>query len=96
MPPLTTDLLPAALAAQLTPEQLQTLAETERDKRLAVLATALGLTEPVALTTLASAAGVDIASNLEPDPESRGLLPARLVHDMRGEAGGMRSEAVPP
>ena len=30
---------------------------------------------------LAAAAGLDVASNLETDPEARGLLPARLVHE---------------
>ena len=73
--------LPAALAARLDDAQRQALLEAPREKRLAVLGAALGLTEPEALTTLAAAAGLDTASNLEPDPAARGLLPARLVHD---------------
>ncbi len=73
--------LPAALAARLDEAQRQDLLEAPREKRLAVLAAALGLTEPEALTTLASAAGLATASNLEPDPAARALLPARLVHD---------------
>jgi len=73
--------LPAALAARLNDNQRQALLEAPRDRRLAVLATALALTEPDALTALAAASGLDIASNLEPDPGARGLLPARLVHD---------------
>ena len=74
-------LVPASVAAQLDDAQLQTLAETERDKRLLTLATALNLSEAAALTKLADAAGLAIASNLEADPAARALLPARLVHD---------------
>jgi Type II secretory pathway, ATPase PulE/Tfp pilus assembly pathway, ATPase PilB len=82
MPPLATDtLLPPTLAARLDEAQLQAVAEAPRDKRLAVLAAALGIAEPAALPILAEAAGLSIASNLEPDTESRALLPARLVHD---------------
>jgi type II secretory ATPase GspE/PulE/Tfp pilus assembly ATPase PilB-like protein len=73
--------LPAALAARLDDARRQALLEAPREKRLAVLAGALGLTEPEALATLAAAAGLDTASNLEPDPAARGLLPGRLVHD---------------
>ena len=73
--------LPAALAARLDEAQRQALLEAPREKRLAVLAAALSLSEPETLTTLATAAGLDTASNLEPDPAARGLLPARLVHD---------------
>jgi len=88
--------LPAVLAARLNDHQRQALLEAPRDRRLAVLATALALAEPDALTALAAAAGLDVASNLEPDPGARGLLPARLVHDFQiipirfpeaGEAG---------
>ncbi len=81
MPPSATENLPSSLAARLDESQLQALAEAPRDKRLAVLAAALGVTEPAALPILAEAAGLSIASNLEPDTESRALLPARLVHD---------------
>ncbi len=81
MPPSTTENLPSSLAARLDESQLQALAEASRDKRLAVLAAALGIAEPAALPILAEAAGLSIASNLEPDTESRALLPARLVHD---------------
>jgi len=73
--------LPESLAARLTEEQRQAVAEAPREKRLAVLATALRLAEPEALAGLAGAAGLDIATNLEPDLAARGLLPARLVHD---------------
>ncbi|HWL15658.1 MAG TPA: GspE/PulE family protein [Opitutus sp.] len=74
-------LVPASVAAQLDDAQLQTLAETERDKRLLALATALNLSEAAALTQLADTARLQIASNLEADPAARALLPARLVHD---------------
>ena len=73
--------LPESLAARLTEEQRQAVAESPREKRLATLAAALKLSEPEALTGLAGAAGLDIATNLEPDLAARGLLPARLVHD---------------
>ncbi len=73
--------LPAALAARLTDASRQALLEAPRERRLATLAAALALAEPDALTALAAAAGLDVASNLEPDPGARGLLPGRLVHD---------------
>jgi type II secretory ATPase GspE/PulE/Tfp pilus assembly ATPase PilB-like protein len=73
--------LPDSLAARLTDEQRQAIAESSREKRLATLAAALKLAEAEALPLLAGAAGLDIASNLEPDLAARGLLPARLVHD---------------
>ncbi|HND61413.1 MAG TPA: GspE/PulE family protein [Opitutaceae bacterium] len=73
--------LPPSLAARLSPEQTQAVLEAPREKRLAALAAALGLAEPDALAATAEAAGLDVASNLEPDPGARGLLPARLVHD---------------
>ncbi|MBS0630694.1 MAG: type II/IV secretion system protein [Verrucomicrobia bacterium] len=81
MSALTPDLLPAAIRARLTDEQLQAVAETMREKRLSVLAAALQLSEADMLTQLAEAAGLGIAANLETDPAARGLLPARLVHD---------------
>jgi general secretion pathway protein E len=76
-----TDSLPASLAGRLTEEQRQAVAEAPRDKRLEALTLALGQPEPETLALLASAAGLDIALNLEPDPDARGVLPARLVHD---------------
>ena len=73
--------LPSTLSDRLNSEQQQAVAEAPRAGRLLVLATGLGVAEDVALNTLATAVGLDIASNLEPDPGARGLLPARLVHD---------------
>jgi type II secretory ATPase GspE/PulE/Tfp pilus assembly ATPase PilB-like protein len=75
------DSLPASLAARLSAEQLQAVQEANRATRLAVLATVLGLTEPDALAAVAAASGLPVALNLETDPNARGLLPARLVHD---------------
>ncbi len=81
MPALTTEAIPASLLAKLDEAHLQALLESPREKRLVALAAGLGLIEAAALTALADAAGLSIAANLEADPASRGLLPARLVHD---------------
>src|SRR5262245_6446283 len=77
----STDSLPASISSRLKDEQHQALAEATRDKRLDVLAKAFGVTEQEALSQLAQAAGLDVATNLETDPGARGLLPARLVYD---------------
>ena len=77
------DALPPALAARLTDEQRQAVNDAPRGGRVAVLATALGLAEGDALAALAAAANLDIALNLETDPDARGVLPARLVHDFQ-------------
>jgi type II secretory ATPase GspE/PulE/Tfp pilus assembly ATPase PilB-like protein len=76
-------LLPDALAARLTAEQRQAIVEAPREKRLETLAAALARPEAEVLVHLATAAGLDVASNLETDPDSRGLLPARLVHEFQ-------------
>jgi general secretion pathway protein E len=81
MPALVNDTLPAAIAGRLTDEQRQALAEASREKRLEVLTAALSLPESDTLKLLADAAGIDIALNLETDPDARGILPARLVYD---------------
>ncbi|HVS52672.1 MAG TPA: GspE/PulE family protein [Opitutaceae bacterium] len=81
MTTLDHELLPASLASLLTDEQRQAVAEAPREKRLDALAVALARPEPEVLARLAAAAGLDVASNLETDPEARGLLPARLVHE---------------
>jgi general secretion pathway protein E len=78
---LETETLPPALAGLLNDEQRQALNEAPREKRLETLAAALGRPEGEVLSRLATAAGFDVASNLETDPEARGLLPARLVHE---------------
>ncbi len=78
---LLPDLVPSSLAARLTDEQRQAIAEAPRGLRLEALAKALGLGEPETLKTLATAAGLATATNLVTDPDARGVLPARLVHD---------------
>jgi type II secretory ATPase GspE/PulE/Tfp pilus assembly ATPase PilB-like protein len=83
MSALVEDNLPAALASRLSDEQRQALAAAPRGERMAVLAGALGLSEADALAAVAKAAGLDVAVNLETDPDARGLLPARLVHDFQ-------------
>src|SRR5438128_7576232 len=101
MTTLETETLPPSLAGALTDEQRQAVAEAPREKKLEVLAAALARPEAEVLAKLATAAGLDIASNLETDPEARGLLPARLVHEYQiipiryqnAEAGGQRPEA---
>ena len=75
------EILPASLAERLTDEQRQAVAEAPREKRLELLAAALARPEPEVLEKLAAAAGLTLASNLETDPDARGLLPARLVHE---------------
>ena len=81
MPALEQETLPASLAGLLTEEQRQSVVEAAREKRLEALALALARPEPEVLEKLAAAAGLDVASNLETDPDARGLLPARLVHE---------------
>ncbi len=76
-------LLPAALASRLSDEQRQAVFEAPREKRLEVLAAALARPEPEILAHLATAASLNVASNLETDPDARGLLPARLVHEFQ-------------
>jgi type II secretory ATPase GspE/PulE/Tfp pilus assembly ATPase PilB-like protein len=78
---LPQEILPATLAGRLTDEQKQAVLEAARGQRVAALAAALGLTEPDALTLLAEATGLDIASDIHPDRAALGLMPARLVHD---------------
>ena len=74
-------LLPFAWAERISDAQRQAIAEASRDQRIKLLASALALDESKTLVALAAASGFDVASNLEADPESLGLLPARLVHD---------------
>ena len=78
---LEQETLPAAIAGLLTDEQRQAMIEAPREKRLEALAAALGRPEAEVLAKLAAAARLDVASNLETDPDARGVLPARLVHE---------------
>jgi len=67
--------LPETLAARLTDEQRQAVNDAPRGARLAALGAALGMAESEALALLAASVSLDIASNLETDPEARGILP---------------------
>jgi general secretion pathway protein E len=96
---LEQEILPATLAGSLTDEQRQAINEAPREKRLEALAAALSRPEPEVLTKLAAAANLDVASNLETDPDARGLLPARLVHEYQiipiryaDEGGGIKEK----
>ena len=77
------DTLPESIASRLSDVQRQAVLEAPRGLRLAALVAALAVDENAALTMVAAAAGLDIATNLETDPGARGLLPARLVHDFQ-------------
>ena len=79
----TQEVLPAALAARLTEEQRQAVAEAPRAQRLGVIAAAFGLPEPDMLAAVAEAARLDVLAAIRPDRASLGLMPARLVHDFQ-------------
>jgi general secretion pathway protein E len=81
MTTLESEILPPSLGTLLTDEQRLAILEAPREKRLEALAAALARPESEVLTKLAAAARLDIASNLETDPDARGVLPARLVHE---------------
>lgn len=83
MAALIEDTLPAALASRLSDEQRQTINDAPRGGKLAALAQGLGLAEADVLTELAKLVHLDIALNLETDPDARGILPARLVHEFQ-------------
>ncbi|MBI2516073.1 MAG: type II/IV secretion system protein [Opitutae bacterium] len=80
--PVTTDtFLPAALAASLPEAAQKLLGESPREKRLAVLATALGADEAAALAQLARATGLPLLDAPRIDAASLGAFPARLAHE---------------
>ncbi len=81
MPVFAPPLLPAVFDDRLNDEQRQTVAEAARGQRLRVLAEILATTEPVMLDQVATAAGLDVAADLQADEDSLRTLPARLVHD---------------
>jgi len=92
MTALALDPLPASLVARLSEEQLQFVREATRGQRLAALAAALALPEPEALTALAAAAALDIASNLETDPDAAASSPPASSTTTRSS----RSNSAPP
>ena len=79
--PTDLEVLPAPLRPRLKDEQVRTLAEASRARRLAAFAAALGLDEAAALQELRTATGLVVITDLRPDAESLPLLPARLVRD---------------
>jgi type II secretory ATPase GspE/PulE/Tfp pilus assembly ATPase PilB-like protein len=101
MSTIVADFLPPSLADRLTEEQRQAVREAPRGQRLAAIAAALGMSDAAVLESVAKAAGLDVASNLETDPGARGLLPARLVHDyqlipIRHGAADPEKDGEPP
>jgi general secretion pathway protein E len=83
MAALIEDTLPAALASRLNDEQRQAITDAPRGGKLAALSQALGQPEADILTELAKLINLEIALNLETDPDARGILPARLVHEFQ-------------
>ncbi|OIR18586.1 type II secretion system protein E [mine drainage metagenome] len=76
-------MLPAQVLTRLnlSSDQLQSVIETACGQRMSMVAKALAIPESQALALVAESAGLDVASNLETDPVTRGLIPARLAHD---------------
>ena len=79
--PTDQEVLPAALRSRLKEDQLRSLAEASRARRLATFATALGVDEAAALQELKAATGLSVITDLRPDQDALPLLPARLVRD---------------
>jgi type II secretory ATPase GspE/PulE/Tfp pilus assembly ATPase PilB-like protein len=75
------DSLPGTFADQLDEEQIAAILETPRHERIATLAATLERPDGEVLQEIATATGLDIASDLQADPLSLRLLPARLVHE---------------
>jgi len=101
--PTAVDTLDLPWLADLEEEARQSVAEAPRRDRVNALAAALGLPEPETLARLATAAGINIASDLRADHASLRLLPARLVHeyqilpiDLRPASATEPAEPLPP
>ena len=75
------DTLPAALADRLSETAQKSLAESVREKRLALLASGLGLGEAGALDALARATGLPVLEAPQIDPDALAAFPARLAHE---------------
>ena len=71
--------LPSALLQRLSPEALQTIAETAREQRFKILASQLNLTEAALLAALASATGLAVLDEPAVDSQGTKILPARLA-----------------
>ncbi|MDI1335457.1 MAG: GspE/PulE family protein [Lacunisphaera sp.] len=77
------DTLPAALADRLSEAAQKSLAESVREKRLALLASGLGLGETGALDALARTTGLPVLDAPQIDPEALAAFPARLAHEFQ-------------
>ncbi len=77
------DPLPAALSDRLSAAALKSLQESLREKRLALLAAGLGLSEAGALDALARATGLPALDAPQADKDALALLPARLAHEFQ-------------
>lgn len=75
------DNLPASLAEKLDEEQIPSVLEAARHERVGALAALLEQPESSVLSAIAEDTRLDIASDLQADPQSLRLLPARLVHE---------------
>jgi len=71
--------LPSALLQRLSPEALQTIAETAREQRFKILASQLNLTEAALLAELASTTGLAVLDEPAVDSQGTKILPARLA-----------------
>jgi type II secretory ATPase GspE/PulE/Tfp pilus assembly ATPase PilB-like protein len=81
MPPVLMDTLPAVLASRLAEPARKALQESLREKRLALLASGLGLDEAGALAALAQATGLPVLEAPQIDREALAVFPARLAHE---------------
>ncbi len=77
------DALPASLTDRLSEAALKSLQECVREKRLALLATSLGLNEAGALEALARTIDLPVLEAPKIDPEALLVLPARLAHEFQ-------------
>lgn len=75
------DNLPEFLAEQLDEEQIPLVLEAPRHERVATFAALVERIEGDILDDIANRTGLNIASDLQADPRSLRLLPARLVHE---------------
>jgi type II secretory ATPase GspE/PulE/Tfp pilus assembly ATPase PilB-like protein len=77
------DTLPAALTDRLSEAALKSLQESVREKRLALLASGLGLGESGALDALARATGLPVLEAPVIDQDALAAFPARLAHEFQ-------------
>ena len=77
------DPLPAALTDRLSESAHKSLRESVREKRLALLASGLDLSEARALDALALASGLPVFEAPQIDREALPAFPARLAHEFQ-------------